>query len=135
MMDDITPDVVMAICVAHIICVDGHIAHSEVVSALVRCFPEKWQHERAIAVIGAAGTLDLSAIIAMGNAIMDYNQKLCLLTNLIDLMLVDGHEDPSELALLRVFAKGFGIPTDQADMALNVLRVMHNRRCMYAWTG
>ena len=69
---------------------------------------------------------DIETLAQMVSEALDDNEKLTLITNMIDISFIDGEVDEDEEKIINTFAEVFAIDKDLLYQIINVLMIKNN---------
>jgi uncharacterized tellurite resistance protein B-like protein len=73
-------------------------------------------------------------LVSEAVAVLDERQRLCVLLNLLDFIMIDGQLEPVERAFLRDVQRAFGLPDSRVDPLFEAI-VLKNIRAAVATPG
>lgn len=115
---ELTPRITLAVSLLFMTSADGSIEQEELGVLLASLHGDEKLLEQAMAY-GRATKLD--EFIEASAALLNEDQKHCILLNLADALLSDGHAAPQEKALFERFMQGWGVGSESFQSQLSVI--------------
>src|SRR5690242_17520611 len=120
----LTPELALAAGMLYVVAADGHLTESER-NDLAKVIPSDKLLERGLDYCRRTPTTDF---IPACVALLDAEQRLCLLLNMVDAAMADGHIADEERELLTNFQDAFDISDDALAPHLRTLSAKNDRR-------
>ena len=115
---ELTPRITLAVSLLFMTSADGSIEQEELGILLASLHGDEKLLEQAMAY-GRATKLD--EFIEASATLLNEDQKHCILLNLADALLSDGHAAPQEKALFERFMQGWGVSGESFQSQLSVI--------------
>lgn len=80
-------------------------------------------------------SVPVEQFFTLSNELLSVKDKWCILTNVCDALLSDGHADPSELALFSQMAQAFGVVETQFEPYFKILALKNDKSVLGAYAG
>ena len=123
----LTPKLVLAVGLLHMIHADGEVEPEEIGQVLQALGNDKALFDDAGKY---AKSKDVDAFLAESAALLNEDQKLCVLLNLYDSLLSDGVAAPEEQALLNRFMTAYGVSESTLQPYALGISVKNNRKIL-----
>jgi uncharacterized tellurite resistance protein B-like protein len=123
----LTPKLVLAVGLLHMIHADGEVEAEEIGQVLQALGNDKALFDDAGKY---AKSKDVDAFLAESAALLNEDQKLCVLLNLYDSLLSDGVAAPEEQALLNRFMTAYGVSESTLQPYALGISVKNNRKIL-----
>ena len=123
----LTPKLVLAVGLLHMIHADGEVEPEEIGQVLQALGNDKALFDDAGKY---AKSKDVDAFLAESAALLNEDQKLCVLLNLYDSLLSDGVAAPEEQALLNRFMTAYGVSEATLQPYALGISVKNNRKIL-----
>ncbi len=120
----LTPELSLAAGMLYVVASDGHLTQGER-NDLAKVVPDDKLLDRALDYCRRTPTTDF---IPACVALLDAEQRLCLLLNMVDAAMADGQIADEERELLSNFQDAFGITDEAIAHHLHSLSCKNNRR-------
>jgi len=122
--EEMTPKLAFGAALLYMMSADGQIEEEEVGQLISALGGDRGTLDAALKY-ARKNTVD--AFLPQAAAVLSEAQKLCILTNLADSLLADGHAAAAEQALFNRFLNGFGIAEEQFRPYFEVIVVKNDR--------
>ncbi len=123
----LTPKLVLAVGLLHMIHADGAVEAEEIGQVLQALGNDKALFDDAGKY---AKSKDVDAFLAESATLLNEDQKLCVLLNLYDSLLSDGVAAPEEQALLNRFMTAYGVSESALQPYALGISVKNNRKIL-----
>lgn len=123
----LTPKLVLAVGLLHMIHADGAVEAEEIGQVLQALGNDKALFEDAGKY---AKSKDVDAFLAESATLLNEDQKLCVLLNLYDSLLSDGVAAPEEQALLNRFMTAYGVSKGTLQPYALGISLKNNRKIL-----
>ena len=123
----LTPKLVLAVGLLHMIHADGAVEAEEIGQVLQALGNDKALFDNAGKY---AKSKDVDAFLAESTALLNEDQKLCVLLNLYDSLLSDGVAAPEEQALLNRFMTAYGVSEGTLQPYALGISLKNNRKIL-----
>jgi uncharacterized tellurite resistance protein B-like protein len=80
-------------------------------------------------------SVPVEQFFATVSELLSVKDKWCILTNVCDALLADGHADRAELALFAQMAKAFGVHESQFESYFKILELKNDKSVLGRYTG
>jgi len=80
-------------------------------------------------------SVPVEQFFATASELLSVKDKWCILTNVCDALLADGHADRAELALFAQMAKAFGVHESQFESYFKILELKNDKSVLGRYTG
>jgi uncharacterized tellurite resistance protein B-like protein len=80
-------------------------------------------------------TVPVEKFLADAPELLSSKDKWCILTNVCDALLSDGHTDDAELALFSRLASAFGVPEKKFQPSLSTLKLKNDKKILGRYAG
>ena len=124
---DLTPKLTLAVGLLHMIHADGAVEAEEIGQVLQALGNDKTLFDNAGRY---AKSKDLDAFLAESAALLNADQKLCVLLNLLDSLLADGVAAPQEQALFSCFMSAYGVSEQSLEPYAMGISIKNNRKVL-----
>jgi uncharacterized membrane protein YebE (DUF533 family) len=121
--DALSPGFALAVSMAYMVAADGHLTDEER-HDLRKVVPDDDELNDALEYTRHTPT---GEFLRQCTALLTDEQKLCVLLNLLDAAMVDGHVAEEEQLLLREFEESFGLSEDALEPFQRCLELKNAR--------
>ena len=120
----LTPRLTLAVGLVFMMAADGQIEEEEIgqIQSVVGNDVDLIQ-----SAIKYVRTVKIDQFLVEAPALVNDEQKLCMLINVCDLLLSDGRADPSEQQLFHTMLNAFGVSQDNFKPYFDVILTKNNR--------
>ena len=120
----LTPELALAAGMLYVVAADGHLTEAER-NDLAKVIPNDKLLDRGLDYCRRVPTTDFATACV---ALLDEDQRLCLMLNMVDAAMADGNIADEERELLANFQDAFGITADTLAPHLRTLACKNDRR-------
>lgn len=124
---ELTPKLALAVGLLHMIHVDGEVEAEEIGQVLQALGNDKSLFENAGKY---AKSKDIEVFLSESAALLNADQKLCVLLNLLDSLMADGVAAPQEQALFSRFMSAYGVSEQTLQPYALGISMKNNRKVL-----
>jgi uncharacterized tellurite resistance protein B-like protein len=123
---ELTPTVAVATAMIYMMSSDGEIAEEEMhyLTMTLQSFGDP--QELVNIASKYARKNDLERFLKEANGILNYDQKMTILANLIDVLLSDGSAEEEEQDLFYAFVEAFGVSDEEIQPYIDIISVKND---------
>jgi uncharacterized tellurite resistance protein B-like protein len=123
---ELTPTVAVATAMIYMMSSDGEIAEEEMhyLTMTLQSFGDP--QELVNIASKYARKNDLERFLKEANGILNYDQKMTILANLIDVLLSDGTAEEEEQELFYAFVEAFGVTDEEIQPYIDIISVKND---------